>query len=257
MTTRSTPWALVLVLLLSLPACHKQAGQKLGTDPRQRESYSLGYKLGTSLQRQKASIDVDAYVQGLREAMAGAVSQVSDAEIRTAVTSLRDQALAAQKVDDKTKAAENRAAGEAFLGTNGKRDGVRILPSGLQYKVLNEGSGRNPRAGDVLVVNYRGTRVDGTEFANTYKRKKAAVMTLDQVIPGWKEALPLMKESSKWQLVLPPALAYGQRGAPGIGPDSTLVFEVELLGFRATATSGGSRERLSPPTSAVASSAKH
>ena len=107
MTTRSTTSALMLVLLLSLPACHKQAGQKLGTDPRQRESYSLGYKLGTSLQRQKTSIDVDAYVRGLREAMAGAASQVSDAEIRTAVTSLRDQALAAQKVDDKTKAAEN------------------------------------------------------------------------------------------------------------------------------------------------------
>ena len=255
MTTRSTLWTLLLVL--SLSACHKQAGRKLGTDPRQRESYSVGYKLGASLQRQKASIDVDAYVLGLREALAGTASQVSEEEIRTAVTRLRDQAMAAQTMDDKAKAAVNRAAGQAFLDTNGKRDGVRILPSGLQYKVMKEGSGRNPGAGDVVVVNYKGTLVDGTEFANTYKRRKAAVATLDQVIPGWKEALTLMKESSKWQLVVPPALAYGQRGAPGIGPESTLVFEVELLGFRPTGTSGSSSERPSPPTAAVASSAGH
>src|SRR4026207_1369949 len=125
MTARSTTWALSLLLVLSLSACHKQADRKLGTDPRQRESYSLGFKLGNSLQGPKTSIDVDAYVQGLREALAGAASQVSDAEIRTAVTSLRDQAQAAQKVDDKAKAAENRTAGQAFLDTNGKRDGVR------------------------------------------------------------------------------------------------------------------------------------
>ena len=229
MTPRSTLWTLLLVL--SLSACHKQAGRKLGTDPRQRESYSVGYKLGTSLQRQKASIDVDAYVLGLREALAGTASQVSEEEIRTAVTRLRDQAMAAQTMDDKAKAAVNRAAGQAFLDTNGKRDGVRILPSGLQYKVMKEGSGRNPRAGDVVVVNYKGTLVDGTEFDSSYKRGQPASFPVNGVIPGWTEALQLMKVGTKAQLAIPAALAYGSNGPLA---NQVLLFDVELIGAIAT-----------------------
>jgi FKBP-type peptidyl-prolyl cis-trans isomerase len=232
MSGRRATSGLLLLLVLSA-ACHKQASRKLGADAKQRESYSLGYKLGTSLQRQNTSVELDAYVQGLREALAGAASQATESEMRTAVTNLRERAMTAQKADDKTKAAANRAAGLAFLDQNRKHEGVQILPSGLQYKVLEPGKGRSPQIGDVVVVNYRGTLVDGTVFADTYKRKKAVVMALDQVIPAWKEALPLMKESAKWQLVVPSELAYGSRGGPGIGPDSTLVFEVELLGVRA------------------------
>jgi FKBP-type peptidyl-prolyl cis-trans isomerase FklB len=242
MTRSPAAWSLAAMLVLS--ACHKQeAGRKLGADLRQRESYGLGYKLGSSLQHQKTSIDVEAYVQGLREALAGAASQVSEPEIRAAVSGLRDRALAAKKADDNIKAAENRVAGQAFLDTNRKQEGVRLLPSGLQYKVLNAGAGRSPRVGDTVVVNYRGTLVDGTEFANTYKRKKAVVLTLDQVIPAWKEALPMMKEASKWQLAVPSELGYGARGGPGIGPESTLVFEVELLGVRANASPGARKAK--------------
>ena len=167
----------------------RQAERRLGADTKQRQSYSLGYKLGTSLQHQNASIELEAYVLGLREALAGAPSQVTEAEMRAAVAGLRDKAMSAQKADDKTKAAANLAAGRAFLEENRKREGVQILPSGLQYKELQPGDGRRPHSGDVVVVNYRGTLVDGTEFANTYKRKNAVVMTLDQVIPAWKEAL--------------------------------------------------------------------
>ena len=231
-----------LLVVLALSACHKQqAGRKLGAEPKQRESYSLGYKLGTGLQHQKTSIDVEAYVQGLREGLAGATSQVTELEIQTAVAAVRKQAMATKKADDKVKAAENRVAGQAFLDANRKHDGVQILPSGLQYKVLKEGGGQSPRTGDTVVVNYRGTFVDGSEFANSYKQKKAVVMKLDQVIPAWKEALPLMKESSKWQLVAPADLAYGPRGGPGIGPESTLVFEVELLGVRSRSPASDSR----------------
>jgi FKBP-type peptidyl-prolyl cis-trans isomerase FklB len=227
----------VLVLLALSAACHKQAAErKLGADTKQRQSYSLGYKLGTSLQRQNTSIELEAYVLGLREALANAPSQVTESEMRMAVTGLRDRAMSAQKAQDKTKAAANLAAGRAFLDDNRKKAGVQILPSGLQYKVLQPGDGRGPHIGDVVVVNYRGALVDGTEFANTYKRKNPVVMTLDQVIPAWKEALPLMKESAKWQLVVPAELAYGSKGGPGIGPDSTLVFEIELLGVRPKAS---------------------
>jgi FKBP-type peptidyl-prolyl cis-trans isomerase FklB len=218
--------------VLVLAGCHHSAGRSVAADPKRRDSYALGYKLGTSLKQQRTSIEMDAYVQGLREAMAGTASQVSDAEMQAAVASLREQAMSAQKASEEATAATNRAAGRAFLDANRKKEGVTVLPSGLQYKVLKQGTGRSPAVGDVVVVNYRGTLVDGTEFANTYKRKKATVLSLDQVIPAWKEALPLMKEDSKWQLVVPAELAYGRRGAPRIGPENTLVFEVELLGVR-------------------------
>lgn len=221
-----------LLAVLVLAGCHRSAGTKVAADPKRRESYGLGYKLGTSLKQQKTSIELDAYVQGLREAMAGIASQVSDAEMQAAVASMREQAMAAQKAAEEATAATNRTAGHAFLDANRKKEGVTVLPSGLQYKVLKQGTGRSPTVGDVVVVNYRGTLVDGTEFANTYKRHKATVLSLDQVIPAWKEALPLMKEDSKWQLVAPAELAYGRRGAPRIGPENTLVFEVELLGVR-------------------------
>jgi FKBP-type peptidyl-prolyl cis-trans isomerase FklB len=222
-----------LLVALALVGCHRQTGSKLDADPKRRESYGLGYKLGSSLRQQRTSIELDAYVAGLREAITGNASQISEAEMQAAVSSLREHAMAAQKAADEGTAAANRTSGRAFLDANRKQDGVTVLPSGLQYKVLKQGRGRSPKVGDVVVVNYRGTLVDGTEFANTYKRRKATVLTLDQVIPAWKEALPLMKEEAKWQVVAPAELAYGRRGAaPRVGPESTLVFEVELLGVR-------------------------
>ena len=157
---RSAPAALLMIVWLC--ACHRQGARTLGTDARQRESYSLGYKLGASLKNQKTSLDEEAYIQGLREALAGGASQVTAEEIRAAVATLRGQALAAQRSETREKADQNRAAGQAFLDGNRGQAGVEVRPSGLQIKRLADGQGRSPKVGDTVVVNYRGTLVDGS-----------------------------------------------------------------------------------------------
>ena len=229
--------AAILILLLS--ACHDRTSQSpgddtkashaLGNDAQDHESYSLGYQLGTSLKNQKTAVHLDAYITGIREAMAGTPAQVSQDELHKAVSGLRQRAIAAQKAGLRDQADKNRTDGTAFLETNKAREGVEVLPSGLQYKTLKDGTGKRPAATDTVVVNYRSTLVDGTEFANSYKQKTPVTVSLQKVIPGWKEALQLMKEGAKWQLFIPSELAYGARGSTGIGPNSTLIFEVELL----------------------------
>jgi FKBP-type peptidyl-prolyl cis-trans isomerase FklB len=225
-------------VLLALSACHEKANpprddtkvsHPLGDDAQDRESYSLGYQLGTSLKNQNTVAHLDAYITGLREAAAGTPAQVSQEELHKAVTGLRQKALAAQKAGLQDKADKNRADGAAFLEQNKQREGVELLPSGLQYKRLKDGTGKKPTATDTVVVQYRSTLVDGTEFANSYKQKTPVTVSLQRVIPGWKEALQLMSEGSRWQLFVPSELAYGARGSTGIGPNSTLIFEVELL----------------------------
>ena len=136
-------------------------------------------------------------------------------------------------------AQDNLARGKAFLEENAKKEGVKTLPSGLQYRVIQEGSGATPGATDTVTVNYRGTLIDGTEFDSSYSRGKPATFRADRVIRGWTEALQMMKEGAKWELFIPPDLAYGERGAGGkIGPNSTLVFEVELVSVGKNGTEG-------------------
>jgi FKBP-type peptidyl-prolyl cis-trans isomerase FklB len=131
------------------------------------------------------------------------------------------------------KAAKSLEEGRSFLAENQKKEGIRALPSGLQYKVLSEGSGRSPQAADTVTVNYKGTLIDGTEFDSSYKRGQSATFKVSGVIQGWTQALQLMKEGSKWQLFIPPDLAYGERGAGrSIPPNSTLIFEVELISIQ-------------------------
>ncbi len=227
----SKPCCVAASLLFSLSAfgCHRKAKQTLGSDPEEKESYSLGYQVGARLKTQKTSINVDAYIAGLREGMTGAKPQVSEEEQRTSVANLRNRAMAGQRAGLKEQSDKNRTAGQTFLDQNRSKEGVQVLPSGLQYKVLKEGFGRSPRLNDTVIVNYRGTLVDGTEFADSYKQKKAVRISLGKVIPAWKESLPLMKEGARWQLFVPPELGYGARGSTGIGPNSTLLFDVELL----------------------------
>jgi FKBP-type peptidyl-prolyl cis-trans isomerase FklB len=227
------------ILLLALSACHESGGSPprddtkvdhpVGNDTQDRESYSLGYELGTSLKNQNAAAHLEAYIIGLREAAAGTPPQVSQDELRKAVAGLRQKAIAAQKAGLQEKADKNRADGMAFLEKNKHQDGVEVLPSGLQYKRLKDGTGKKPTATSTVVVHYRSSLVDGTEFANSYKQKTPVTVSLQRVIPGWKEALQLMSEGSRWQLFIPSELAYGARGSTGIGPNSTLLFEVELL----------------------------
>jgi FKBP-type peptidyl-prolyl cis-trans isomerase FklB len=237
----------VAILVLLLSACHEKASHPssdnakaihpLGDDALDRESYSLGYQLGTSLKSQKTATHLETYITGLREAAAGTPAQVSKEELHKAVSGLRQKAIAAQKAGLQDKADKNRADGTAFLDNNKKREGVEVLPSGLQYKRLKDGTGKKPTAMDAVVVHYRSTFVDGTEFANSYKQTNPMKISLAQVIPGWKEALQLMNEGSKWQLFIPSELAYGAHGSTGIGPNSTLIFEVELLQISAAQVS--------------------
>lgn len=150
--------------------------------------------------------------------------------MRTTLVNLKKKISVAQQQQQKQQADKNLAEGKAFLEENGKKEGVKTLPSGLQYKVIQEGSGKMPAASDTVTVHYRGTLIDGAEFDSSYKRGKPATFRADRVIAGWKEALQLMKPGAKWQLFIPGPLAYGERGAGAkIPPNSTLIFEVELI----------------------------
>jgi FKBP-type peptidyl-prolyl cis-trans isomerase FklB len=223
----------LLIIILSIAflfsVCHAQGKLEL-KDQKDKESYSLGYQFGQSLKSQGVDINLDIYASGIRDGLGGKEPQITSEEIRSIITSLQQRLVAAQQKTLKEQAAKNLADGKAFLTENKKKEGIKALPSGLQYKVLTEGSGKMPKAEDTVTVNYKGTLIDGTEFDSSYKRGQPATFQVKGVIKGWTEALQLMKERSKWQLFIPPELAYGERGAGrDIGPNATLIFEVELL----------------------------
>lgn len=207
-------------------------GTELKTD-KEKGSYAVGLNIGNSVKQQPVEIDLPSLLRGIKDAATGAKPALSDAEIEAALKTM--QAQANQKRDaELQKAGEaNMKEGEAFLAANKTKDGVVALPSGLQYKILTAGTGAKPAASDTVVCNYRGTFINGTEFDSSYKRGKPAEFPVGGVIKGWTEALQLMPVGSKWQLFIPPDLAYGSRGAGGaIGPNQTLVFEVELMSIK-------------------------
>jgi len=223
----------LLITLLSIAflfsVCHAQEKLEL-KDQKNKESYSLGYQFGQTLKFQGVDINPDVYTSGMRDGLGGKEPQMTSEEIRATITSLQQRLQAARQKELKEKAAKNLEEGKKFLVENQKKEGIKTLPSGLQYKVLTEGSGKMPKAEDTVTVNYKGTLIDGTEFDSSYKRGQPATFQVKGVIRGWTEALQLMKEGSKWQLFIPSELAYGERGAGrDIGPNATLIFEVELL----------------------------
>jgi len=199
---------------------------------KDKESYSLGYQFGESLKMQGLDINLDVYTSAIRDALAGKGPQLSQEEIRATIMDVQKRTMASQQKAVKEQGDKSLAEGKAFLAANAKKEGVRTLPSGLQYKVVAEGSGKTPKATDEVTVNYKGTLVDGREFDNSYKRGAPANFRLDKVIKGWTEALQLMKEGSKWQLFIPPELGYGERGAGPVPPNSVLIFEVELISVK-------------------------
>jgi FKBP-type peptidyl-prolyl cis-trans isomerase FklB len=199
-------------------------------DRREKESYSLGFQFGKNMQYQGVDIDLDTYTAGVRDGLGGQEPQMTVEEIHSAIQDLQQRLTAARQETLKAQAEKNLAAGTTFLAENSKKDGVTTLPSGLQYKVLSEGSGKTPKASDNVTVHYRGSFIDGSEFDSSIARGQATSFQVNRVIAGWTEALQLMKEGCRWQLFIPPGLAYGERGAPPrIQPQSTLVFEVELI----------------------------
>jgi FKBP-type peptidyl-prolyl cis-trans isomerase len=220
------------------PVGAKAAAPVLLKTQKDKESYALGMKIGADLGHQGASGEVDPALvgRGLRDALAGSKTLLTEDEQRAALMQLRtavQQKMEAQQKVDEAKAHQqglaNRKEGETFLAANKAKDGVVTLPSGLQYKIMTAGNGPKPTASDTVVCNYRGTLLNGKEFDSSYKRGEPASFPVDHVIKGWTEALQLMPVGSKWQLFIPTDMAYGDDPPPGIDPGDTLIFEVELL----------------------------
>jgi FKBP-type peptidyl-prolyl cis-trans isomerase FklB len=200
---------------------------------KEKISYAIGMNIGTGMHRQSLQIDPNILLRGLKDALAGGKTLMTDEEAKAVMTQLQNEMRKAQQEKMQQAGAANKKEGEAFLDANKGKEGVKVLPSGLQYKILKEGTGPKPTATDTVVCNYRGTLIDGKEFDSSYKRGEAATFPVNGVIKGWTEALQLMPVGSKWQLFLPADLAYGDRGAGAdIGPDATLIFEVELMSIQ-------------------------
>jgi FKBP-type peptidyl-prolyl cis-trans isomerase FklB len=190
----------------------------------------MGLNLGNSLIRQPFEVDMDIFMKGFTDAVKKRKPLMTDQEMRDTEIVFQKEMGEKQAQMMKTAGEKNKKEGEAFLAENKKKEGVKVLPSGLQYKVIKEGTGAIPKATDSATVNYNGTLIHGTEFDSSYKRGQPATFQVNGVIKGWTEALQLMKAGSKWQLFVPSDLAYGEKGAgPQIGPNAVLIFEVELL----------------------------
>jgi len=204
------------------------------TTEKQKASYAIGMNIGKGLKKDEVDIDPDILARGMKDAIAGKKPLITDEEAQSSLTALQSEVRKHQQEVHDAAVAKNLKEGEAYLAANKAKPGVVALPSGLQYKILTPGSGPRPAASDTVVCNYSGKLIDGTEFDSSYKRGQPATFPVGQVIKGWTEALQLMPVGSKWELVIPPNLAYGDRGTNGgpIGPNETLVFEVELMSIQ-------------------------
>ncbi|MBJ6118010.1 FKBP-type peptidyl-prolyl cis-trans isomerase [Pontibacter sp. BT310] len=193
---------------------------------QEKISYIIGRDMAGNLKKQGIDVNPDAFIKGMKEAIEGKPSALSQAEVQEAMMQLQQEMGAKQGAAGE----ENQKAGEAFLAENKNKEGVKTLPSGLQYEVLNEGTGKSPSASDKVTTHYHGTLIDGTVFDSSYERGQPATFPVNGVIAGWTEALQLMKEGAKWRLYIPSALAYGSQGAGDvIGPNAALIFDVELI----------------------------
>jgi FKBP-type peptidyl-prolyl cis-trans isomerase FklB len=210
---------------------------------KEKFSYSLGMKMGQNLHKQSVPVDPAILARGLRDGLAGGKTLLTDEEAQAAIMDVQNDMRKKQQEKMQEEGSVNKKEGDAFLAANKGKDGVVTLPSGLQYKIIKEGTGPKPTTNDTVMCNYKGTLIDGKEFDSSYKRGQPATFPVGGVIKGWTEALQLMPVGSKWQLFIPSDLAYGDRGAGAdIGPGSTLIFEVELMSIEAkNADKGGDK----------------
>ena len=194
-------------------------------DQKEKVSYAIGMQIGFNLARQKVDINPDILANGIKDSLAGK-PQLTPEQVKEVMAQFEKDMEQKQK----ELAEKNKTEGTKFLEENKKKPGVKTTASGLEYKVEKEGTGPQPKATDMVTVNYKGTLIDGTEFDSSYKRGQPATFPVNGVIKGWTEALQLMKKGAKYQLFIPSSLAYGERAmGPDIGPNSTLIFEVELM----------------------------
>jgi FKBP-type peptidyl-prolyl cis-trans isomerase FklB len=196
-------------------------------------SYALGMNIGAGVKSQPVEIDPDILARGMKDAMTGAKPLLTEDEAKAVLTQAQNELRQQQQAKTKQEGEANKKEGEAFLAANKTKEAVVTLPDGLQYKILTAGTGPKPTATDSVVCNYRGTLVNGTEFDSSYKRGQPVTFPVNGVIKGWQEALPLMPVGSKWQLFVPSDLAYGDHAmSADLGPNSILIFEVELLSIK-------------------------
>jgi FKBP-type peptidyl-prolyl cis-trans isomerase FklB len=220
------------------PAAKTAAAAKTQTAPalttqKDKFSYALGMNLGTNLHKQSVPVDPNILLRGLKDALAGGKTALTEDQARAALMEVQNEMRKKQQEEMHAAGEASKKEGDAFLAVNKAKEGVVTLPSGLQYKILTQGTGPKPTATDSVVCNYRGTLINGTEFDSSYKRGEPTTFPVSGVIKGWTEALQLMPVGSKWQLFVPSDLAYGERSpGPEIAPDSTLIFEVELVSIQ-------------------------
>src|SRR5271154_2121692 len=199
---------------------------------QEKASYAIGANIGRGMKKDGVQIDSRVLSRGISDALAGRKLAMTDEEMQAALTTLQAEVRKKLEAEAAAAAAANKAAGDQFLAANKSKEGVVTLPSGLQYKILKAGPAPNPTAPDTVVCNYKGTLVDNTEFDSSYKRNQPLTIPVGGVIKGWTEALQLMPVGSKWQLFIPSDLAYGPTAKGPIPPNSTLIFEVELLSIQ-------------------------
>jgi FKBP-type peptidyl-prolyl cis-trans isomerase FklB len=219
------------LLFLTVPVSAAENGH-LKTQ-KEKISYTLGTDVAKSLKQLGVDMDTEIFIKGIKDALAGTKPIMTEEEMRTVMNTFKQEMATKQMEKMKIAGEKNKKEGEAFLAENKKKAGVKTLPSGLQYKVIKEGTGKTPKKTDKVSCQYQGTLVDGTEFDNSYKRGTPATFPVEGILPGWTEALQLMKVGSKWQLFIPSKLAYGERGGgPVIGPNAALIFTVELIAIQ-------------------------
>ena len=231
-----TTWNTLLIMGLIASSASAAEPKTVLKDQKDKVSYSIGLQIGGTIKAQGLDVNPDLLALAIKDTLAGGKTLLTEQEAGEVMQKLQTEMMAkgaAKAAAETAKAAEsapkNRKDGTAFLAANAKKEGVKTLPSGLQYKILKAGTGKIPKATDTVTTHYRGTFLDGKEFDSSYKRNEPASFPVSGVIAGWTEALKLMPVGSKWQLFIPSELAYGDQGQRGIPPASTLLFDIELL----------------------------
>jgi FKBP-type peptidyl-prolyl cis-trans isomerase FklB len=220
------------LLMVGFLGCQTTGDKPVKLESKQDKiSYSIGMNIGKSLKRDSITIVPEAFLRGITDAKGDSAQYLmTEQEVQECLTTFQEEMRTRKADNAKAQSEKNRIEGEAFLAENGKKEGVVTRPSGLQYKVLNEGKGKTPKETSTVTVNYAGRLLDGTEFDSSYKRGEPATFPLNGVIRGWTEGLQLMKEGAKYEFYVPASLGYGENGAGGvIPPNATLIFQVELV----------------------------
>ena len=201
--------------------------------PKEQTSYIVGVDMARNFKRQGMDVDIDLLVKGLKDGLSGEKLMIPEADFRQSLIMIQNDMRARQRMAGRTAVEINKSRGAAFLAENKTKEGVTTLPSGLQYKILKTGDGKKPVAGDTVECNYRGIRLDGTQFTSTNPGNPVTFKVSETAVAAWKEALALMPAGSKWQLFIPPQLAYGTTGAGrDVGPNETVIFDLELVGVK-------------------------